>query len=83
MYEFYITRNGEEYYCEYDGKEQKMDSIDNPDEVLTTFWLSPNISISVFVYPDDRTKSWASVFIGYNGADIDIPKHRCHFICDY
>lgn len=82
-YEFYITRNGEEYYCEYDGKEQEMYCIDNPDEVVTTFWVCPNIAVSVFLYPEDKEKSWVQVFNGYAGSDTEIPKHHCLFVHDY
>jgi len=82
-YEFRITRNGEEYYCHYAGKQQELECIDIPEEVQTTFQLSPNILLCVFIFPDDREKSWASVYMGPFHHDITIPREACSFIYDY
>ena len=81
-YEFRITRNGEEYYCHYDGQQELLFSNDNPDEILATLSVNANISISVFIFLEDKEASWASIYVGFD-TDIVIPDGECIFIYDY
>ena len=78
-YEFHITKNGNEFFCQYEGMQESLVQMDMEGEWVGTFNLSNNISVSVFISPTDREVCWASVFVGFI-ADRVIPGEECSFI---